>query len=79
MDRKRRAGEECETGERATPSDPAAQAEQPAPSERFGPLALTRLRKDDGRALLLYAWTPADADAPRRAAEPPDRAEQPQR
>jgi len=30
------------------------QASQPDRSARFGPLTIERLRKDDGRALLLY-------------------------
>jgi hypothetical protein len=37
-----------------------------AAAERFGPLALTRHRKEDGRALLLYElWGEALRSAPR--------------
>ncbi len=32
----------------------AEQAAQRQPGERYGPLLLERLRKDDGRALILY-------------------------
>jgi hypothetical protein len=39
----------------------ARQARDPAGDEQVGPLALERLRKDDGRALLLY-----ELRAPRR-------------
>jgi hypothetical protein len=36
------------------PDPPAEQSEEGGPPERFGPLALTRHHKDDGRALTLY-------------------------
>jgi len=44
---------------RISPS--ARQARDPAGDERVGPLAIEHLRKDDGRALLLY-----ERRAPRR-------------
>jgi hypothetical protein len=40
---------------RSSATDPhAEQSEQGGPPERFGPLALTRHSKDDGRPLVLY-------------------------
>ncbi|HEV7586240.1 MAG TPA: hypothetical protein VGO14_10730 [Solirubrobacteraceae bacterium] len=33
---------------------PGGRSEQSLPPERFGPLAVERHRKDDGRALILY-------------------------
>jgi hypothetical protein len=42
---------------RETTDEPAASAAKPRddpPAERSGPLEIERLRKDDGRALLLY-------------------------
>jgi hypothetical protein len=36
-------------------SRPAAEDAKDAGAERYGPLALRRLRKDDGRALIAYA------------------------
>jgi len=33
-----------------------AQGESAHPRERLGPLALERLSKDDGRALILYSY-----------------------
>jgi len=53
--------------DRAPADDPAdeqpvAAPEQPAPAtdtrERFGPLALQRMTKEDGRALIVYAAEP---------------------
>lgn len=34
------------------------QPREPGPQERFGPLTLTRMRKDDGRALLVFSRNP---------------------
>jgi hypothetical protein len=36
------------------PDAHAEQSEEGGPPERYGPLALTRHRKDDDRALILY-------------------------
>ena len=47
--------------------DPATGQSGPGPAadaERYGPLALDRMTKDDGRALLVYAGVPGGADAP---------------
>jgi hypothetical protein len=42
--------------------DPAGeQSEQRHPPERYGPLAVARHRKDDGRALILYTLEDARA------------------
>jgi hypothetical protein len=47
-----------ETAEPPAPESPQAgrseQRSEDAQAERFGPVALTRVRKDDGRALILY-------------------------
>ncbi len=38
---------------------------EPAPGERYGPLSLLRMHKDDGRSLILYERTDgAESDAP---------------
>jgi hypothetical protein len=70
MDGKRRPSQDREqSGRGAAPapaSDPAAGA---ARTERFGPLEVTRLRKEDGRALIVYARTTA-VDGPEAAREP---------
>jgi hypothetical protein len=44
-------------GERRVPAGAPvdADASPRAGEERYGPLAIARLRKDDGRALILYA------------------------
>jgi hypothetical protein len=43
---------------------------EPAPRERYGPLSLLRVHKDDGRSLILYERTDgAGADAPTSAGE----------
>jgi hypothetical protein len=46
---------------------PAAQASEQghAASERYGPIAIERLVKDDGRALLLFSHAPGDEPAGR--------------
>jgi hypothetical protein len=59
------AGKPAEPRASQPPGSPGAQASEPAPSstgagaasaqERFGPLALTRMVKPDGRALIVYA------------------------
>ncbi len=44
---------------------------EPAPRERYGPLSLLRMHKDDGRSLILYERTDgAGADPPAGAGEP---------
>ncbi len=45
-------GSESGSGERSQPGDPP-------PEERYGPVAVARHVKDDGRALLLYTHTDA--------------------
>ncbi len=52
-------------GKRAAPGDPdtteaAADDEQGSGSERYGPLELRRLRKDDGRALIVFSAARTD-------------------
>jgi hypothetical protein len=43
-------------------------AREPAPHERYGPLSLLPMHKDDGRSLILYERTDgAGADAPASA------------
>jgi hypothetical protein len=55
----------------AVPAPSAGNAPGAAQRERFGPLEVTRLRKDDGRALIVYSRTaPADPESPGRL---PDR------
>ena len=64
MDGKRGPSEEREE------SGPgAAPPTEPPQAERFGPLQVTRLRKEDGRALIVYSHT-APADAPESGPEP---------
>jgi hypothetical protein len=56
MDRKPGQPEEQER-QRPT-SAPGEEAGVPGETERLGPLALRRMRKDDGRALILYSREP---------------------
>jgi hypothetical protein len=42
-------------GGRAPEPPGAGDASREADNERYGPLELTRVRKDDGRALILYS------------------------
>jgi hypothetical protein len=47
--------------ERPTPpsgSGPGGDGAAPPAAERYGPLALSRRSKEDGRALIVYAWSP---------------------
>jgi len=44
--------------ERSQTSVPEQRDEQGGPTERTGPLQLERLRKADGRALILYSVSP---------------------
>ncbi len=37
-----------------SPGEPPERGEQTKPAEQFGPLAVVRNRKDDGRTLILY-------------------------
>ncbi len=53
--------EDHETIEGRPPFDPAADGPS---AERFGPISLTRHRKDDGRALILYRAGPDGEGAP---------------
>jgi hypothetical protein len=55
---------------KAQASEPDAQAS--AAGERFGPLTVTRVSKDDGRALILYGHdeSHAELDDDAAAAEP---------
>jgi hypothetical protein len=41
---------------RRPPSDGAESDPSDPPDERYGPIALTRTVKDDGRALILFAY-----------------------
>jgi hypothetical protein len=43
------------SGERGSQPPHSNEASREAVNERYGPLELTRLRKDDGRALILYS------------------------
>jgi hypothetical protein len=51
----------AERGERTKPVEPAkrgkrtAPGERAEPGERFGPVAIERMRKDDGRSLIIYS------------------------
>jgi hypothetical protein len=59
-----------------------AQASRPdalagAAGERFGPLALTRVSKDDGRALILYGHDESQAEPDDAAAAEPERQDDP--
>ncbi|HXN36576.1 MAG TPA: hypothetical protein VN892_00915 [Solirubrobacteraceae bacterium] len=38
-----------------TPGEPSELASEDQPVERFGPVAIERLVKEDGRALILYS------------------------
>jgi hypothetical protein len=53
----------------ASDSEPAKpekrEAEDAGGEERYGPLSFRRLRKEDGRALIVYSWV-----------EPPERREE---
>lgn len=56
-----------------SPSSAAAASEPRAhPSERIGPLDVERLRKDDGRALILYTLQRPPEPAPAPAGRDPD-------
>jgi hypothetical protein len=45
----------AEANDRPAPATPAPEAvDRDDQSERYGPLAIARYRKDDGRALILY-------------------------
>jgi hypothetical protein len=50
------SGEHGEGEPDASTDDPRGERGQPSstPVERFGPLTVTRLRKDDGRSLIVY-------------------------
>jgi hypothetical protein len=47
----------------ALPPDPPEPAHEPdeQPLERFGPLVLRRLVKEDGRSLISFSWTGRNA------------------
>jgi hypothetical protein len=54
----------------------AGSADQPAPDagareERYGILTLVRMRKDDGRSLILYSHDERGGDAGETSASPP--------
>ncbi|HLB20771.1 MAG TPA: hypothetical protein VK605_01570 [Solirubrobacteraceae bacterium] len=51
----------------ASPDQPVP---EPAPQERYGLIALARVRKDDGRSLILYSHDEYRGDAV-DASEPP--------
>jgi hypothetical protein len=47
-------------------------AREPAPQERYGIVSLTRMRKDDGRSLILYERADgADGGADEQPPQPP--------
>jgi hypothetical protein len=50
----RPVGEGAPAAAEAAPST-GGEPREPGPQERFGPLTLTRTRKDDGRALLVFS------------------------
>jgi len=60
--------------DRSAPTPPRGEdtPEQP-PGERFGPLSVTRLVKDDGRALILYTDEHAQAELGDATAPTPER------
>ena len=63
MDRKRASGGEPDDGFADADAGEPRQDRDEGPghrpeAERFGPLHVTRLRKDDGRALLVFARAP---------------------
>jgi hypothetical protein len=58
----------------------AGAPEQPpvaADDEPYGPLTIARLRKDDGRSLILYGHDGAQAELDDSAASQPDRQDSP--
>jgi len=69
MDGKRLPAEQQDPSGAPAGEEPSPRAAPPVPAEpdatpqRFGPLALTRLRKADGRHLISYA-RPATSEAP---------------
>jgi hypothetical protein len=70
MDGKRRPSQDREQSRRrAAPAPSAEPAATAARTERFGPLEVTRLRKEDGRALIVYSRT-TPADRPEATREP---------
>jgi hypothetical protein len=69
MDGKRRPSQDREqSGRGAAPAPATEPAATAAPTERFGPLDVTRLRKVDGRALIVYSRT-TPVDGPEAARE----------
>jgi hypothetical protein len=48
-------------GPRSADEISATQRDANSPGERFGPLTITRVVKDDGRALILYGHDDADS------------------
>ncbi len=54
------------------PSRPAGEDGRGDGAERYGPLALRRLRKDDGRALIVYTRVESAGEASSRDADAPD-------
>ncbi|MEA2215577.1 MAG: hypothetical protein QOK19_1138 [Solirubrobacteraceae bacterium] len=49
--------ERDETGLEAAPVASRERSSDPARPERYGPLDVTRMRKEDGRALIVYSRT----------------------
>jgi hypothetical protein len=60
---------DAKPGPPSRPSDGDAREDR---SERYGPLELRRLRKDDGRALIVYARAEGAAEAPGGEGDAPD-------
>ncbi len=62
MDGKRAAPGEPDPRETGADGEVAPEADPTAgQTERYGPLELRRLRKDDGRALIVFSRTTTDA------------------
>jgi hypothetical protein len=53
---------------------PPSPADPPGEEERYGPLAVRRFRKDDGRALILYEARDDEPDRDDRERTPVQRA-----
>jgi hypothetical protein len=65
-------------GDRPPPPEHDEATPEPASDERFGPLTITRVQKDDGRALILYGHDeePPSQTADASVTEPDDGREQ---
>jgi hypothetical protein len=52
---RRKTDETRGPGERAEPGEHAGRGRPAEPDERYGPVAIERMRKDDGRSLIIYS------------------------